>query len=117
MLYCLILTFIIVYITDISGISLTLKQLFHLWLFNEKPNNITWSWSDIHPLLNIIDCSKCQTFWAGIITLITINQFSLLSLLCVCLLSYMTPVIKDIYYIINDLFVKTTSLINNILNK
>lgn len=60
--------------------------------------------------LPLIGCSLCSSWWCGILYLIITNQFSFALLAYVALLSFLTPVIKDLMIFIKDLFIKILNL-------
>lgn len=101
---------LIVTLTDLSGWTSTPKKLFWRWLYKNRPYK-EFSWEDIHPMLKILECSLCQSFWTGLIFIIATNQFSLFNLALVLGLSYFSSVIKDILILIKDLLVKINNKI------
>lgn len=104
MLEFLVITAIIVFIVDISGIVLVMKKKLWKWLYEKIPYKLDWS---IKPF----DCSLCLTFWIGIIYFLVIGQFSILMLGYICLLSYLTPVIQEILLLLKDLLIRLLKLI------
>lgn len=58
--------------------------------------------------LKPFDCSLCMTFWIGLVYII-FADFTLVNLLAVCAVAYFTPVMKDIWFLVRDVF---TYLIN-----
>lgn len=110
----LIITAVIVFITDISGFSTTIKKLF-LRLFGLPQKD--FEWQTIHPLLKIMECSLCQSFWVNNIYLICINAWSLPLLGYVCLLALLTPVIRDFIFIIRDIANTIPLIISKLIEK
>lgn len=108
MVNLLIITAIIVFITDLTDFWEYVKK--QIWKF---------AWGKSKPYkeyqLKILDCSLCQTWWIGLIYLLFTHQFTIPYIGYVALLAYLTPVIKDILYLIKDAFTKAIEVINNIL--
>ena len=59
-------------------------------------------------------CSLCSSFWAGIIYLIIINQFSFLNLFFVVLNCSMTKVYLHIIYTVREFFDRILSLFDKL---
>ena len=103
MLEFLVITAIIVFVVDLSGVVLLLKKKLWKWLYGYIPYKIDWS---IKPF----DCSLCLTFWIGILYFIIIGQFSILILGYICLLSFLTPIIQEILLVIKDILIRLLKL-------
>lgn len=103
----LFITLIIVFIIDLSGVTFSIKRLISFLVTKGKIIKDDYS---IKPF----DCSLCMTFWCGIIYTICLNQFTLFNLLIICLLAFFTPILKDILYLLKDIFI---SLITKIEKK
>lgn len=105
----IILTIIICYIIDLSGIQITVKKL--IWKFI-KGN--TKEFQDFN--LKFPFCSLCMTHHILLIYLLCLHQFSILNYLVVCLLSFfsmnITTLLIDIREIILNLQNKITSKLN-----
>ena len=101
----LLITTILVFIIDLSGFTQSVQTFLKKWLKTNK---------DI--VIKPFMCSLCMTFWIGIIYLIAINQFTLIYFGFICLLSYMTPVIRDILKLIQDFIIAVINAIYNIFN-
>jgi hypothetical protein len=54
-------------------------------------------------------CSLCMTFWCGIIYLLCTNEFTIPTMALVCLLSFLTPIMKNLLELVRD-------SINNLLD-
>lgn len=101
----ILLATIIVFIVDLSGaISNLLKPIVKYFLHIPPHKDIT---------LPLIECSLCVTWWIGLIYVcyvviansFTFNQFLILvSMLAV--ISFLTPVLKDILVLIKDLIIR-----------
>ena len=60
------------------------------------------------------NCSVCMSFWTNLAYIIVTNQFSILMVLYILVLSWTTPIISSILTLVKNLFLK---LINTIANK
>lgn len=101
----LLITAILVFIIDLSGFTQSIQHLLKKWLKTNKE-------IVIKPFM----CSLCMTFWTGIIYTIAINAFTIPMLAYIALLSFMTPVIRDILKLIQDFIIAIINGIYNILN-
>lgn len=103
-----LLTFIIVYIVDISGAVDSLKSGLK-WLITKgkmKDNNYT---------LKPFDCSLCLTFWVGLTYLLITGYFTLPYIAVVCFLSAFSDIFKNTILLLEDLFIKLQRVINKVL--
>ena len=64
--------------------------------------------------LKPFSCSTCMSFWTNLAYIIVTNQFSILMILYILVLSWTTPIISSILTLVKNLFLKT---INTIANK
>lgn len=103
----IILQLIVVFIIDISGIIDTIKRFIWRVLIKGKP----YQDFEMKPL----DCSLCMMFWSGLIYIIMNNEFTLLNILIICLLAFLTNFSKDLYYLVSDLLVKLIITIRKII--
>ena len=101
----LLLAIIIVFIVDLSGsIEHLVKPIVKHFLHIPPHKDIT---------LPLIECSLCCTWWVGLIYIciasianaFTFNQFLIL-VSVLSLVSFLTPVIKDILVLIKDLIIR-----------
>lgn len=105
----LIIATIVCYVIDISGFIDSTK-IFIWWLVfkNEKPfNNFN---------LKPFDCSLCMTFWIGLIYII-INDFSLINLFYVCILSFLSSTITYTLNIFKDLIIFILNKLSRIYDR
>lgn len=108
----LLIAIIIVFIVDLSGaIENLVKPVVKHFLHIPPHKDIT---------LPLIECSLCVTWWIGLIYVcwvsitnaFTFNQFLILiSVLAV--ISFLTPVIKDIFLLIKDLIIRLIDVCYN----
>ena len=91
----LCLQMIIVYIIDCSGFIDELKLFISSHLTRGKIKTTNF---DLKPFT----CSLCLTFWVGIGYLLFTSQFTIINLLIICMLSFLTPVVKDLLFIMRD---------------
>ena len=104
----LLITLIIVFIIDLSGVINSIKYLISFWLTKGK---ITKTDYRLKPL----DCSLCMSFWVNLIYIICLNQVRLLNILVICILAFFTPIFKDILYLMKDIFISLINKIQNLL--
>lgn len=88
----LLIAIITVIIIDLSGFIQSLESGLSKWL--RIPN--------VH-IPRPFSCSLCSTFWLSIIYIIVIGKVTILNVAVILLLSYMTPIIKDILIFIKDI--------------
>ena len=106
MIDLLLLQIIIVFIIDISGVIDNIKSLLMKTLTKGRIGSNDYR-------LKPIDCSLCTTFWAGLIYLLITSTFSIGNMAYVCLLAFLTPVTKELYYTIYDILIKLLRWINS----
>lgn len=100
----ILLATIIVFIVDLSGaIEHLVKPIVKYFLHIPPHKDIT---------LPLIECSLCVTWWIGLIYVCIVsiansftNQFLIL-VSVLALVSFLTPVIKDILVLIKDLIIR-----------
>lgn len=92
----LCISFIIVVITDISDWPNTVKKSISYILTKGKLTKTEYS-------LHLVDCSFCQTWWAGIIYLLITNNFTLPYITYVCVLAALTMETKNLILLAKDL--------------
>lgn len=86
----LLLAVVIVYIIDVSGVMESIKGALSRWLGAKV--------SRIRPF----DCSLCMIWWAGIIYIIAVGEFSLPTLTWVAFLSAMSTRIHRAIQFLQD---------------
>ena len=101
----LLITIILVFIIDLSGFTQSIQYILKKWLKTNK---------DI--VIKPFMCSLCMTFWTGIIYSLIMHSLTIPILAFITLLAFMTPVIKDILKLIQDLIIAVINVIYNILN-
>jgi hypothetical protein len=97
-----------VLIIDISGFIESVKSLISKLLTNKQIDTINFS-------LKPFDCSFCMTFWTGLIYTIVIGQFTLVNLLIILLLAFMTEPFYRILLLIKDMILKLIDKIDGII--
>lgn len=109
MLDLLLITAVVCYIIDISGITDTFKKV--VWKTFAK------GVGDYHTLeLKPFTCSLCMTFWCGIIYLLITSQFTLPYIAYVSLLSMLSSKISDIEIYVLDVCDTLIQLLYKIIN-
>ena len=99
------ITICIVFIIDLSGIIPTLNKTLQKLLKTEKQLTI-----------KPFSCSLCMTHHVLLIYMLFVNP-SIINYLIICLLSFATPIIKDILILIKDILIKIIDTIYFLINK
>lgn len=100
----LLLQLIVVFIIDCSGIIDTIKRVISRFLTKGKIESTTFH-------LPLFGCSLCISFHIGWIYLLITNHFTISLFALVCILSFFTPITKELLFILKDGVIK---LINKI---
>ena len=108
MLKILMIQIIMVLIIDISGFVDEMKIMLSKLLTRGK---IATSNYNIKPFF----CSTCMTWWCGLIYLIIVNEVSIFTIAFTLFVACMSPITKDLYYMIYDTIEKIIRTINNFL--
>ena len=93
----LLISLIIVYIIDISGVVDEFIRPLVIRAF-KLPKNANLK-------LKPISCSLCMMFWVGLIYLLAVHAFTIFNIAYVCLLSFLTPNIKGIILYMKELLI------------
>lgn len=80
----LLMTIIIVFIIDLSGVLESIEAFLSKWLKGKAKVPKPFS------------CSLCSTWWSGLIYLWVCSQFTLLNITIVALFAFLTPVISNL---------------------
>ena len=102
----LLIAFITVFIIDYSGFIDEMDKILTKVLKSKTPLHIPKPFS----------CSLCSTFWLGLIYLICVNQFTLLNIAGVIVVSAFTPEILAFIYLMKDLFNSIIDSVCKIMN-
>ena len=94
-----LLAVIVVNIVDLSGFIDTLKHWIWKWVFKGQKEYRDF---DFRPF----ECSYCSLHHVGLIYMLVVGEFSLLSYTYLLLLCVLTPVIKDLILTIRDIIQK-----------
>ena len=84
------MTFIMVFIIDISGVVEHLENFLTKLLKSKFQLHIPRPFS----------CSLCMTFWSGIIYIICNDEFSITSIAIVCLCAMLSSTVNDVINVI-----------------
>lgn len=95
----LLLQLIVVFIVDCSGITNTIKSALSKFLTKGKIESTNFS-------LPLFGCSLCMTFHTGWIYLLITNHFTIPLFALVCILSFFTPITKELLFIIKEFIIK-----------
>ena len=85
---------IVVIIVDISGINTTVNKVLNI-LFDKEKNRI-----------NIKLCDFCINWWLGLLYIICMNQFSLVNIAVILVLSTLAPILSNLIWNIRDILTK-----------
>ena len=96
----LLVTLIIVYIIDISGAIEDLVEPLLAKLFHKSKVRLKKPWS----------CSKCMTFWIGLIYLLINMNFTIPYIFYVCMLSMLTPFFNNVLTLLLEALIKLTDI-------
>lgn len=106
MINCLFITIIWIVILDQLHFWDDITSVISGWMTNGKIKK---------PIpLKPFSCSVCMSFWTNLAYIIVTNQFSILMVLYILVLSWGTPIISSILTLVKNLFLK---FINTIANK
>lgn len=108
MINLLIITSIIVFIVDLSGIIPHIKQYLHRKYIR------VGDWTNLS--LKPLDCSLCLTFWTGLIYLL-FTKFTLPLMGYVCLLAYLTPIIAEVMIYVKDALIYLLNLLYKLIGQ
>lgn len=109
MINLIMISAIVCFIVDISGIIDTLKHF--LWKKYIKVGD--WHNLSLKPL----DCSLCMVFHTGWIYLLIVGQFTLFNFAFVCLLSLLSSNISDLERYLKDFLVWLTNLLYKLIGQ
>lgn len=105
-----LITFIVVFIVDVSGAVDSLKSGLKWVLTKGKMSH-----SDYR--LKPFDCSLCTSFWIGLIYLLCTSNFTIPYITCVCLLSASTGLLKDIWFLCEDIIKTIINIFYKVIDK
>ena len=105
-----LITFIVVFIVDVSGAVDSLKSGIKWVLTKGKMSNSNYR-------LKPFDCSLCTTVWIGLIYLLCTSNFTISYIACVCLLSASTGLIKDFWFLCEDIIKTIINIFYKVIDK
>lgn len=95
----LLLQLIVVFIIDCSGIVDTIKRVISKILTKGKIESSNFS-------LPLFGCSLCMSHWVGLGYILITGNFSIALYATVCILSFFTPITKELLFIIKEFIIK-----------
>lgn len=98
----LLIAIILVIITDLSGIVEYIKS--HLYFKLRGTYDYPPSWDT--PIIHLMSCSLCQTWWVGLVYLIVIGQVTIPAIAYLLGIAYLTTTIKDILVLVKEILTK-----------
>ena len=106
-----LLTIIVCFVIDVSGIVNSIKRLYLKKVFKLKiPDISSLVWKPF-------DCSLCMTWWTGIVYLLIAGQFTLANLAFVTILAALASEISEMIRLAKDIIAKIESLIQKLLQQ
>lgn len=99
----LLITLILVIITDLSGIVEYFKS--HLYFKLRGTYNYPPSWDS--PIIHLISCSFCQVWWVGLLYLIVIHQVTIPAIAYLLVMAYLTTTIRDLLVFFKEVLTKS----------
>lgn len=106
----LLISLIVVFIVDISGVVDNLKSGIK-WLLTK--GKMSGSEYRLKPL----DCSLCMIFWICLIYLLIIGKFTLPYIAFTCLLATFSAILKNTILLLEDIINKIIQLIYKLIDK
>lgn len=97
-----LIAIILVIVTDLSGIVEYIKS--HLYFRLRGTYDYPPSWDS--PIVHLMSCSLCQTWWVGLVYLIVIGQVTIPAIAYLLAIAYLTTTIKDIIVFIKEVLTK-----------
>lgn len=108
LLNLIIISLVNVLIIDISGFIPSVKSFISKLLTNKQLDTTNFR-------LKPFDCSFCMTFWTGLIYTLVIGQFTLVNLLIILLLAFMTEPLYRLLLLIKDTILKLIDKLDDAL--
>ena len=103
----LLISFIVVFIVDLSGVMDSIKSGLKKWMTKGKL-------SDSNYRLKPFDCSLCSTVWSCIIFLVVTGQFTLPYLAFTCVLAYLSDITRGFLLLVKDLLATVIQKLNDL---
>lgn len=108
MINILFISWIIVFIVDISGWTATWKRWLSLLLTNGKIGSIDY---DLKPF----SCSLCMTWWIGLIYLLIAGKFTIGYIAFLALVAAATRIEESIFNLLEDIIFSVIKRIEKLL--
>lgn len=105
-LYLFLIALMIVYVTDITGFPQEMLRVLWRYAYKTRPFPEGIDWSDLHPLLKVFECSRCQTWWVTFLVSLCCGWLSVPITAYCMFLSFMTPVFKDLLVLVQDFLLR-----------
>ena len=108
----ILIALMVVYVYDLTDFSQSMLKVLWRYTYATRPFPDGLSWSDIHPLLKICECSTCAVWWTTLIY--TLLNSPTLPNIAICMgMSYLTPVIYDMLVFVRGFI---SAQINKLIN-
>ena len=107
----LLIAIAIVIITDLSGVVDYIKRHLYHWMTGNYNYPETWD----TPIIHLMSCSLCQTWWVGLLYLIVIGQVTFASIAYLLAIAYLTTTIRDLIVLIKEVLTKIIDKIFKLL--
>lgn len=96
----LLISAILVFILDLSGFVQYWENKIYKWAFGVYPSP-SYDFTE-KPLIKLLTCSLCQTIWISLFYLLYKHELTLIHFAYVCLIAFLTPIIKDTLYLVRE---------------
>ena len=107
----LLIAVILVIVTDLTGIVEYIKS--HLYFHLRGTYDYPPSWDS--PIIHLMSCSLCQTWWVGLVYLIVIGQVTIPAIAYLLGIAYLTTTIKDILVLVKEILTKAIDKLFNVI--
>lgn len=98
----LLIAVILVIITDLSGIVEYIKS--HLYFKLRGTYNYPETWDT--PIIHLLSCSFCQTWWLGLLYLIVIGKVTIPAIAYLLVICLLTTTIRDLLALFKEILTK-----------
>lgn len=106
--YMILIQLIIVILIDCSDLPITIKKTISFLLTKGKIKSANFQF-------HLADCSFCIQWWANFVYLLYIGKFIIPYIALALFLSFMTPITKDLLFLIKNIIINIIFKINNLV--
>lgn len=109
----ILLATVICFIVDCSGVMDEIRKLVAKVIYRRTKINVDWSELKLRP----IGCSLCSVWWCGLLYLVFVNEFTLVNVAAVALLSLVSSNISGFLMCVKDFLAALELLVQKLLRK